>query len=131
MIPKQHTLNTPYLVGPVHCYSAEFDGELVLFDCGPPSDKALAQLQLEIPIESLRHIVISHCHVDHYGLAAQLQRETGAQLYLPYRDHLRLSRPQEHIAGLIDLLRQAGFPDKFLAAFNEHISIPDLIRVWH
>ncbi|WP_029914945.1 MBL fold metallo-hydrolase [Pelobacter seleniigenes] len=127
MIPQQHTLNTPYLVGPVHCYSAELAGELVLFDCGPPSVEALAQLQRTIPLERLKHIVISHCHVDHYGLAAQLQQQTGAKLYLPYRDHLRLSRTQEHIAGVVELLREAGFPDKFTIAFSEHISVPDLI----
>ncbi len=80
MIPRQHTLNTPYLVGPVHCYSAELAGELVLFDCGPPNVEAMAQLQRDIPLERLKHIVISHCHVDHYGLAAQLQQQTGAKL---------------------------------------------------
>ena len=25
------------MVGPVHCYSVELDGELVLFDTGPPT----------------------------------------------------------------------------------------------
>ena len=127
MIPRQHTLNTPYLVGPVHCYSAELAGELVLFDCGPPSVEAMAQLQRDIPLERLKHIVISHCHADHYGLAAQLQQQTGAKLYLPYRDHLMLSRAQEHIAGVLELLREAGFPDQFMTAFSEHISIPDRI----
>ena len=33
----QHTINTPYMVGPVHCYTAELGGDLVLFDTGPPT----------------------------------------------------------------------------------------------
>ena len=36
----QHTINTPYMVGPVHCYAAELAGELVLFDTGPPTAAA-------------------------------------------------------------------------------------------
>ena len=36
----QHTINTPYMVGPVHCYTTEIDGALVLFDTGPPTEPA-------------------------------------------------------------------------------------------
>ena len=45
MIPVQHTLATPYPVGPVHCYSIESAGDLVLLDTGPPTADARAYLQ--------------------------------------------------------------------------------------
>ena len=38
----QHTVQTPYMVGEVHFYSAELNGELVLFDTGPPTPEGEA-----------------------------------------------------------------------------------------
>ena len=61
MIPVQHTLETPYMVGPVHCYSAEIAGELVLFDTGPPTEEARQSLQRSLALKQLRHVIVTHC----------------------------------------------------------------------
>ena len=37
-----------------------------------------------------RHIFITHCHIDHWGNAAQLAEETGATLYLPRLDAAKI-----------------------------------------
>ncbi len=68
----------------MHCYSIELAGELVLFDTGPPTAEARAYLQRALPLKRLRHVIVTHCHIDHYGLAAWLEREYGATVYLPY-----------------------------------------------
>lgn len=118
MIPVQHTLSTPYPVGPVHCYSADLAGELVLFDTGPPTAAAREYLKQNLPLERLRHVVVTHCHIDHYGLAAWLEREYGATVYLPYRDNLKIARHDERLDLLGDILAEAGYDRDYLEKFR-------------
>lgn len=117
-IPTQHTLATPYPVGPVHCYSAELAGELVLFDTGPPTPEARRYLQQALPLERLRHVIVTHCHIDHYGLAAWLEREYGATIYLPYRDSLKIARHAERLDAMVGLLAELGFERAYLERFR-------------
>lgn len=115
---QQHTFETEYPVGPVHCYSAELDGELVLFDTGPPTIAARDALGRDLDLSRLRHVVITHCHIDHYGLAHWLEAETDAIIYLPYRDSLKISRHEERLARLADLLTSYGFDASYQAALR-------------
>jgi len=121
MTPTQHTLATPYPVGPVHCYSTELAGELVLFDTGPPTAEARDYLQRALPLERLRHVIVTHCHIDHYGLAAWLEREYGATVYIPYRDSLKVARHSERIDKMSALLAELGYDDAFLEKFRAEI----------
>ncbi len=121
MIPTQHTLATPYPVGPVHCYSIELAGELVLFDTGPPTAEARAYLRKTLPLKRLRHVIVTHCHIDHYGLAAWLEREYGATVYLPYRDSLKVARHAERIDKMEALLAELGYGHAFLEKFRAEI----------
>jgi len=121
MTPTQHTLATPYPVGPVHCYSTELAGELVLFDTGPPTAEARDYLQRALPLERLRHVIVTHCHIDHYGLAAWLEREYGATVYIPYRDSLKVARHTERIDKMSALLAELGYDDAFLEKFRAEI----------
>ena len=114
----QHTLDTPYPVGPVHCYSGELGGELVLFDTGPPTRQAQDELANRVDLAQLRHVIVSHCHIDHYGLAAWLEAETGAQVWLPYRDALKIERHQERLERLAALLLELGFSREFTAGLR-------------
>ena len=83
---RQHTVHTPYMVGDAHFYSTEIDGELVLFDTGPPTPEALDFLCREIDLTRLRYVFITHCHVDHYGLAAHIAANSGAEILIPRKD---------------------------------------------
>ena len=127
MIPQQHTLETPYLVGAVHCYSIEINGELILFDSGPPLDTAKQYLQQNLPLKQLKHVIMTHCHVEHYGLADWLSKETAATIYIPCRDHIRISRHEENLEHIFRMLAEAGFDQKFLNKFQEEIKTPGLI----
>lgn len=118
MTPIQHTINTEYVVGPVHCYSTEIDGELVLFDTGPPTEEAKRYLRQNLELNRLKHVIITHCHIDHYGLARWLEQETDATLYLPFRDHLKIVRHTERLELMYDLLLQIGFKPAFLDQFR-------------
>ena len=110
----QHTIDTPYMVGPVHCYTVEMAGELVLFDTGPPTRNAREYLQKHIDFKRLRHVVMTHCHIDHYGLAAWLEQETEATIYLPYRDSLKIKRHETRLEEMYQCIRELGFSEEYL-----------------
>jgi len=110
----QHTINTPYMIGPVHCYSGRLGGELVLFDTGPPTAEARRYLQEHVDLASLKHIIVTHCHIDHYGQAYWLEQHTEAALYLPYRDCLKISRHDRRMDEMYHLLSGIGFNEDYL-----------------
>ncbi|MBD1400021.1 MBL fold metallo-hydrolase [Pelovirga terrestris] len=117
MVPQQHTLKTPYLVGPVHCYTATIGDDPVLFDTGPPTPEARNYLQRHLDLKHLRHVIISHCHIDHYGLAHWLEQKTDATIYLPFRDSLKIERHEQRLQLMYELLQFFGFSNEFLSRF--------------
>jgi len=110
----QHTINTPYMVGPVHCYSGMLAGELVLFDTGPPTPEAERYLRDHIDLKKLRHVIITHGHIDHYGLAFWLEQNSDATVYLPYRDCLKIANHEKRIEGMYRLLASLHFHQQAL-----------------
>jgi len=118
MQPTQHTINTIYPVGPVHCYSTKINGELTLFDTGPPTAEAKQYLQTSLELSKLKHVILTHCHIDHYGLAAWLEREYGATIYLPYRDSLKIASHDKRLDEMTALLGEIGFSQEFMTAFR-------------
>lgn len=100
---------TPYMVGAVHYYSADIGDGLVLFDAGPPTAEARELLPHQIDLTQLRAIFITHCHVDHYGLADWLQHSSGAELYLSRQDAVKFQRHEERMTRLAEILSSYGF----------------------
>ncbi len=111
----QHTIETPYMVGPVHSYSATIAGDLVLFDTGPPTEEARRYLRQHLDLSRLRHVLITHCHIDHYGLAAWLEEESDAIVYLPHRDCLKIEHHAARINALEELLAGLDFKEESLS----------------
>ena len=77
-------LPTPFPVGPINAYLID-DDPLTLLDTGPRDDAARAALdaglgELGRRAEDLGRIVISHQHIDHWGMAAELARRSGAEV---------------------------------------------------
>jgi glyoxylase-like metal-dependent hydrolase (beta-lactamase superfamily II) len=75
---------TPFAVGRVNAYLIE-DEPLTLIDSGPNSAKALDEIEQALAarghkIEDLELLVVTHQHIDHFGLAAILARRSGAQV---------------------------------------------------
>ncbi|HEY3829212.1 MAG TPA: MBL fold metallo-hydrolase [Solirubrobacteraceae bacterium] len=96
---------TPFAVGRVNAYLIE-DEPLTLIDSGPNSAKALDELEQALAarghaIEDLELLVVTHQHIDHFGLAAILARRSGA--------------PVAALAGL----------DRRLANFREDAELDD------
>lgn len=81
MAIKQLTPDLHIIPGLVNVYLLQSDDGLVLIDTGFPGSakkifagvRALGRTPADV-----RHIVLTHCHPDHIGSAAELKRETGA-----------------------------------------------------
>lgn len=75
---------TPFQVGRVNAYLIE-DSPLTLIDSGPNSEKALDALERALAehghtVADIELLVISHQHIDHFGLAATLAERSGAEV---------------------------------------------------
>ncbi len=75
---------TPFQVGRVNAYLVE-DSPLTLIDSGPNSAKALDELEQALAarghaVEDIELLVITHQHMDHFGLASILARRSGAEV---------------------------------------------------
>jgi glyoxylase-like metal-dependent hydrolase (beta-lactamase superfamily II) len=75
---------TPFQVGRVNAYLIE-DSPLTLIDSGPNSESSLQDLERSLAarghvVEDIELLIITHQHVDHFGLAATLARRSGAEV---------------------------------------------------
>ncbi len=75
---------TPFQVGRINAYLIE-DDPLTLVDSGPNSGKALDELEQALAahghtVEDLELLIITHQHLDHFGLAGILARRSGAEV---------------------------------------------------
>jgi glyoxylase-like metal-dependent hydrolase (beta-lactamase superfamily II) len=80
---------------------AGFDGH-ILIDCGPESTiptllEGIRAVGLEP--EEIRHIVLTHIHLDHAGAAGKLARMFGAQVYVHARGAPHLLDPSKLLAS--------------------------------
>jgi len=116
---QQHTVQTPYMVGEVHFYSAELDGRPALFDTGPPTPEGEAALLESIDLTRLKFLIITHCHVDHYGLANYILQHSDAEIFIPRRDAITFRRHDERMARMGELLSGYGFGKDFSAQLRE------------
>jgi glyoxylase-like metal-dependent hydrolase (beta-lactamase superfamily II) len=72
------------MVGRVNAYLIE-DDPLTLVDSGPNSGKALDELEQALAarghrVEDIGLLIVTHQHMDHFGLAAILARRSGAEV---------------------------------------------------
>jgi glyoxylase-like metal-dependent hydrolase (beta-lactamase superfamily II) len=75
---------TPFRVGRINAYLIE-DSPLTLIDSGPNSAKALDELEQALAarghrVEDIELLIVSHQHLDHFGLAQILARRSGAEV---------------------------------------------------
>jgi len=125
-LPYLHAIElpTPFPVGPITVYLGDAPDEpLTLIDTGPRTGAARAALEAGLadlghtPAD-LERIVITHAHVDHFGLAADLVATSGAEVVthvwnLPALGDYDGER-KRHAAFYGDLLRRAAVPGEML-----------------
>jgi len=136
MQPVIHSIDTPFPSGPVHCYSFESEDGLILVDCGLATEEAEHYYSQSFDLSRLRHILITHGHIDHYGMAAWLAARSGAKVYLPHRDYLKSRNLRDYLRILGDLMYGMGFDNSYykslLKLFNmeqKYAPIPENLLV--
>lgn len=84
MAVKQLADDLWMIPGVVNVYILEIQGNLAILDAGFPgrAPKILAAVRAigKTPSD-VKHLLLSHCHPDHIGSAAALQRATGATVW--------------------------------------------------
>ena len=133
---RQHTVQTPYMVGDVHFYSAELDDGLALFDTGPPTKEGEAGLATSIDLSRLKYLFITHCHVDHYGLTNFVLDNSDAKIFIARSDAIKFTRHTERIGCIAAMLSQYGFSDDFIQGLRDSFGrhkvfpkVPDQYRI--
>jgi glyoxylase-like metal-dependent hydrolase (beta-lactamase superfamily II) len=114
----QITLPTPFPVGDVHAYLLLGD-PLTLVDTGvnwPPSrERLMTELaQVGVRLADLEQIVISHSHLDHFGLAHTCQTAGGAMVLAHPAACAKVADLQGYVREAVrwsaTVLAQAGLP---------------------
>jgi glyoxylase-like metal-dependent hydrolase (beta-lactamase superfamily II) len=122
-------LRTPFKVGPVNSYVVDED-PLTLVDCGPLTEDAWADLQAGLARlgrrpEEIRRLIITHGHVDHWGLAARIVGLSGAEVWAHHRLNLWMrefaAEWQRRMAYLTLLCIEGGVPSGEMVAINRGV----------
>ncbi|MGD8243786.1 MAG: MBL fold metallo-hydrolase [Anaerolineae bacterium] len=110
---------TPFPVGPVNAYLVEGNRgpaglALTLVDTGPRYDPARRALTDALAdrgyrVADLRRILITHAHADHCGLAAELARNSGADVWTHTANVSHLSEDGSMIHRMWRDVRQVIF----------------------
>jgi glyoxylase-like metal-dependent hydrolase (beta-lactamase superfamily II) len=84
--------------GPVNVYVIEDEGGFTLFDTGIGTPEGESRVReglaaLGASPARLKRILVSHGHVDHYGLAERLASESGASVHLHREDWDKVRSP--------------------------------------
>lgn len=107
----QHTVNTPYTVGPVHFYTFELkDGSFIMFDTGPSTLEASSYINKRLNLQNLSYLFITHCHIDHYGLLHFIRENSNARIFISKYDYMKFKLFYERGNLLHKILEEEGFP---------------------
>jgi glyoxylase-like metal-dependent hydrolase (beta-lactamase superfamily II) len=115
---------TPFAVGPVNVYLIP-DDPITLIDTGPKTEEAFRSLRdhferVNVRMEDVRRIIITHTHWDHAGQAAILKKMSGATVFVhPWEAH-RMAGDEGYMVGL-RMLVQVGVPGDVVEQFEDRL----------
>jgi glyoxylase-like metal-dependent hydrolase (beta-lactamase superfamily II) len=114
-------------LGHVNTYLVRSDDGYLLVDCGWDTADTLLALEghlraLDIAMGDVRHLVITHIHPDHYGLAGRLRELSKADLTFHRLERLyieeRYANPNGLLGEMHEWLRVNGTPRTELDRLN-------------
>jgi glyoxylase-like metal-dependent hydrolase (beta-lactamase superfamily II) len=106
-------LPLPFSLGVINVYLVRLTEGYLLVDCGMDTEPCLQALTaaregLDLAWTDIRHVLLTHMHPDHIGLAAEVLMQSGAQSYLHEAD--------------LELLEQITAADAFQAWQGDFLS---------
>jgi glyoxylase-like metal-dependent hydrolase (beta-lactamase superfamily II) len=115
---KRFSIPTPFDIGPVNCYILETESPTII-DPGPATADAFDTLASSIrqsgyEVTDIEQVLVTHPHIDHYGLAHRLSEAAEARV-IAHEDAAQILRdPHEFFehrqAYHQELLTMAGVP---------------------
>ena len=125
------SLPTPFPVGPVNAYLAEGE-QLTLVDTGPRYTPARRSLTDALDdwgyrVVDLQRILLTHAHADHCGLAAELTRISGAEVWTHTANVCRLAEDGSTLQVLCRDVRRAIFYARLLRWAG--VPLPMMVRL--
>jgi glyoxylase-like metal-dependent hydrolase (beta-lactamase superfamily II) len=115
--------------GVPHCnaWAIAAGSGIVLVDTGMHLPGSLAQLeramdQVNLRLDLVRLIVVTHAHSDHWGQAAPIRDRSGAELWMhPNHEHATrtFGDRDASLARRLEVGRQSGVPEQALRAYAE------------
>lgn len=113
--------------GPVNVYAIEQDDGFTLFDCGLGTAEAEASLrqgarEAGVDLSCVKRIIVSHGHIDHYGLAQTLSEETGATVHVHPADWAKVTankRWVEELALYTPYFKKLGVTDDHITTLGK------------
>jgi len=95
--------------------------EPALIDAGPYHPllvEVMEEVLRRLKVNKLSRILITHSHIDHFGLADRLRRLTGAEVLSHHAERPRMERVEEHMREEYDcytsLAPAMDFPEEFV-----------------
>ena len=114
-------LGRPQVIG---CYLVETDDGPALFDCGPATCVPELTRRLEehgLELRDLRHLLLSHIHLDHAGAAGTLVRDhPGLQVHVS-----EIGAPHLVDPGRLERSARRLYGDEFERLWGELVPIPE------
>jgi glyoxylase-like metal-dependent hydrolase (beta-lactamase superfamily II) len=121
----------------VNCYLLRDEDGYALVDCGWDTVDSFEALNhqlelLNVPIDALRTLVVTHIHADHYGMAGRIQQLARSHLVLHRLERAfidsRFAYPHLLVEEMHHYLYAHGVPDDDARRFAES-SLPLMDRV--
>jgi glyoxylase-like metal-dependent hydrolase (beta-lactamase superfamily II) len=114
-------LPMPFELRHVNVYLVRDGDRFTLIDTGLQTDESRQALDqrlssLEVPIERINRILITHIHPDHFGLAGELRERAHAQLVIHRLEvslmEPRYARAEDLVHDVAEWLHRNGVPEE-------------------
>lgn len=126
------TFELPFEVSSMNIYL--FPGPpLTLLDTGPKTDAARQAIEKALQsigcrTEDIQRIILTHGHVDHFGLGRELVAKSGADVYVHPCDAFKVLPDHTFFGGMLPLLREAGVPQDRLPELEVWCTFADSLK---
>lgn len=118
--PEKIEVPTPFDIGDVNCYVFDED-RCTLVDPGPMTSEAYETLvtrlnELGYAVPDIDRILLTHPHIDHFGLISKLKEESRADLMAHTDATYRLTDPETYLENeqkyFLPFLVSMGVPEQ-------------------